>query len=124
MRRFAAFRIGNRSVLAFALIPPFVLALVFVTAGPARVTGKVPLIGVNFAHYRYPNCGLNDGGIVVNYHVPSVRRMVRDQLAAMRAAGIQTLRLLLWHVTDASGMRWGIASRPAAGTCWSLTGRT
>jgi hypothetical protein len=68
------------------------------------------LIGVNYTHYRYPNCGLNNGGIVVDYGQPGVRRDVQRQLAAMRAAGVQTLRLLLWHVTDASGMRWGIVS--------------
>jgi hypothetical protein len=53
---------------------------------------------------------LNDGGIVVRYDLLGVRRTVRRQLAAMRAAGIQTLRLLLWHITDASGRRWGIVS--------------
>jgi hypothetical protein len=87
-----------------------VFGVVLVAAGSARDLGAGPLIGVNYTHYRYPNCDLNDGGIVVDYDQPGVRRTVQHQLAAMRAAGIQTMRLLLWHVTDASRMRWGIVS--------------
>jgi hypothetical protein len=110
MRGFAAFRIGVRRITVVALLGLFVSALMFVDAGPARDTGRAPLIGADYTHYRYLNCGLNDGGIVVDYDRPGVRRTVQHQLAAMHAAGIQTLRLLLWHVTDASGMRWGIVS--------------
>jgi hypothetical protein len=76
----------------------------------ARGGGGTPLIGADYTHYRYPNCDLNDGGILVDYGRPGVRVTVQRQLAAMRAAGLQSLRLLLWHVTDASGMRWGIVS--------------
>jgi hypothetical protein len=79
-------------------------------SAPGRVVPRTPLIGADYTHYRYPGCGLDDGGIVARYGLPGVRRMVRLQLAAMRAAGIQTLRLLLWHVTDATGLRWGIVS--------------
>jgi hypothetical protein len=106
MRRFAAVRIG--------VVPAVVIATFAVFACVAlpsvRVTPETPLVGADYTHYRYPNCDLNDGGIVVRYDLPGVRRTVQRQLASMRAAGIQTLRLLLWHITDASGLRWGIVS--------------
>jgi hypothetical protein len=110
MRRCAAIRIGVSGICSIALLGLLALALVFVGAGSAGNTGKAPLIGANYTHYAFPGCSLNDTGIVLTYNRPSVRTIVRRQLAAMRAAGIQTLRLLLWHITDASGMRWGIVS--------------
>jgi hypothetical protein len=110
MERVAASRIGVAGVLTSALLGLLVLALMFVVPGPAGDMGKAPLIGADYTHYRYPNCDLNDGGIVVDYNRPLVRKTVRLQLAAMRAAGLQTLRLLLWHITDASGLLWGIVS--------------
>jgi hypothetical protein len=110
MRRLAPFGVGGWRVFVVALLGLLVFALVFVASGPARDTKQSPLIGVDYTHYRYPNCDLNDGGIVVDYDQPGVRRRVRRQLAAMRATGIQTLRLLLWHDTDASGLHWGIVS--------------
>jgi hypothetical protein len=106
MGRFAAFGIGVLRVLIVAAFGLFA----FVGSSPARVAAQAPLIGADYTHYRYPNCGLNDGGIVVEYDQPGVRATVRRQLAAMRVAGVQTLRLLLWHITDASGLRWGIVS--------------
>jgi len=39
-----------------------------------------------------------------------MRPLVRQQLAAMRAAGIETLRLFLWHMHDASNQAWGVVS--------------
>jgi hypothetical protein len=71
--------------------------------------GSVPLIGANYTHYVTRNCGLRHG-IITHYNLPGVRRRVRAQLAAMRAAGIQSLRLLLWYMTDATGQTWGIVS--------------
>jgi hypothetical protein len=106
MRRFAASRIG----LVFVLVAAAFWVFAWSASAPARVAPQTPLIGVDYAHYRYPACGLNDGGIVVRYDQRGVRSTVRLQLAAMRAAGIQTMRLLLWHITDASGLRWGIVS--------------
>src|SRR5207247_6126710 len=41
---------------------------------------------------------------------PAARIAVKRQLAAMRAAGIVSLRLLLWHMHDASGQAWGVVS--------------
>jgi hypothetical protein len=91
-----------------ALLGLLVLASVFATEAPAN--SRAPLIGVNYNHFAFPNCSLDDTGIVLTYGEPGVRTIVRRQLAAMRAAGIQSLRLLLWHVTDAGDMRWGVVS--------------
>jgi hypothetical protein len=85
-----------------------VVASAFATASAAD--NRAPLIGVNYNHFAFPDCSLDDTGIVLTYEEPGVRTTVRHQLAAMRAAGIQTLRLLLWHVTDAGDMRWGVVS--------------
>ena len=83
--------------------------LMLASTAPAGAT-SAPLIGVNYTHVAFPNCSLDDTGIVLTYDERGVRAEVRRQLAAMRAAGIQTLRLLLWHVTDAATMRWGVVS--------------
>jgi hypothetical protein len=88
-----------------------VLGLVLVApATPARTDGVAPLIGANYSHYRNANCSLDDTGIVSQYGEPGVRQRVRAQLAAMRSAGIETLRLLLWHMTDVGPHRWGVVS--------------
>jgi len=79
------------------------------TSAAAKESVPVQLIGANYTHYVNPSCSL-DYGIVTHYDRPGVRRRVRDQLAAMRAAGIQSLRLLLWYMSDATGQNWGIVS--------------
>jgi hypothetical protein len=76
-----------------------------------------PLIGTNYTHYSN-NGGCSAGaatsldgtGIVANYWHPGVAALVRRQLAVMRARGIQTLRLILWHATDVHRTTWGAIS--------------
>ena len=90
-----------------------VALVAFVCGGAASATRTAvtpPLIGANYSHYRNLNCSLDDTGIISHYHERGVRRQVQGQLGAMRAAGIETLRLLLWHMTDASEQRWGVVS--------------
>jgi hypothetical protein len=79
------------------------------TTAAVQASVPVPLIGANYTHYVNPSCSL-DYGIVTHYDWAGVRRRVRAQLAAMRAAGIQSLRLLLWYMSDATGQNWGIVS--------------
>src|SRR6266536_2398852 len=79
------------------------------TPAAGKESAGVPLIGANYTHYVNPGCSL-DHGIVTHYEWPGVRRRVRAQLAAMRAAGIQSLRFLLWYMSDATGQNWGIVS--------------
>src|SRR5262249_58463119 len=40
-------------------------------------------------------------------------RLVRSQLAAMHAAGLSTIRILFWNMTDITGQDWGVL--PSAG---------
>jgi hypothetical protein len=86
------------------------LVVASVCATASAADNQAPLIGVNYNHFAFYKCSLDDTGLVLTYDEPGVRTRVRRQLAAMRAAGIQTLRLLLWHVTDAGDMRWGVVS--------------
>jgi hypothetical protein len=75
-----------------------------------RVAAPPPLIGANYSHFENENCSLEDTGIIRHYDVPGVRARVNAQLVAMRSAGIETLRLLLWHMTDVGSHRWGVVS--------------
>jgi hypothetical protein len=94
------------------------VAVLLVAAGSGRSTTaavkdpvRVALIGANYTHYVSPSCSLDlSYGIVTQYDRPGVRARVRAQLAAMRAAGIQSLRLLLWYMSDAAGQDWGVVS--------------
>ena len=94
------------------------VAFLLVAAGSGRSTtaavkdsSPVPLIGANYTHYASPSCSLDlSYGIVTQYDWPGVRAQVRAQLAAMRAAGMQSLRLLLWYMSDAAGQDWGVVS--------------
>src|SRR5262245_17271477 len=82
-------------------------------SGAASATSTAvapPLIGANYSHYANANCSLDDTGIISRYDERGVRRRVKAQLGAMHTAGIETLRLLLWHMSDASGQRWGVVS--------------
>jgi hypothetical protein len=79
-----------------------------VSAGSGRPAASPPLIGANYTHYKNADCSLANTGIVTHYQDPGIRRLVRAQLAAMHKAGVETLRLLLWHMTDATGQNWGI----------------
>jgi hypothetical protein len=80
-----------------------------VAAGP-----RTPLVGTAFADWGVDGCKVDGTGIVATYDHPGVRRKVRLQLAAMHAAGLDTIRLLLWH--DVTG-------DPTGGVVPSRTGR-
>ena len=55
-------------------------------------------------------------GSIRAYDEPGVRRQVRAQLAAMRSAGIETLWLILWHMTLVGSHRWGVVSSAGGGS--------
>ena len=87
-----------------------VLAAVVLAAGGGSATPanpSAPLLGANYLHYRDtpPNC--SGPGIVSRYDRPGIRALVRSQLAAMRAAGMRSLRLLVYH--SSVGDEWGLA---------------
>ena len=72
-----------------------------------------PLVGANYTHYSITGCSLQGTGIVAGYDKDGVRETVRAQLAAMRASGMASLRLVLWHTSEITGREWGVV--PSAG---------
>jgi len=61
-----------------------------------------PLFGVTFTHSTVEpstcNFSATRTGIVDTYHLPGVRRLVRAQLASMKASGIDAIRILNRHI--------------------------
>jgi hypothetical protein len=76
--------------------------------GAGGAAGGVPLIGANYSHFGVTACDFGGRGIVASGTFN--RGLVKKQLAAMRAAGIETLRLFIWNMHDASGQTWGVVS--------------
>jgi hypothetical protein len=80
------------------------LAVALLPSGAALGAARAPiLLGadvVGDAGGRPPNCYAPS--ILVEYGQPSVRALVRDQLAAMRAAGLASLRVFFTYDYDTS----------------------
>lgn len=66
------------------------------------------LVGTNYTHHSFEGCEASGTGILATYHEPGVASTVHGQLASMRRAGISSLRLIVWHMTDTPGQRWGV----------------
>jgi len=94
----------RRALIAAAAFA-FLAIVLFATGTPdtlarsARVgvAGQVPLIGADLVNTDPlpPHCW--NGSIVPDYGKPGVRARMQDDLAAMRAAGLQTFRIFLYH---------------------------
>jgi hypothetical protein len=80
-------------------------AAAVVAAAPAP-----PRIGINYDWDAVAGCTLAGG--VVSDPTPV---LIRQQLAAMRAAGVDVLRTFVWNMHDAGGQTWGVISS-AGGT--------
>jgi hypothetical protein len=89
-------------------------AVVAVLGGTASLLGAraewqelpLPEIGVTYTHPSIQrNCDLGAANSLrKTYHSPGVRRRAQMQLAAMRAADVDSIRILMWHLSDpASG---------------------
>jgi len=74
-----------------------------------------PLIGANYSHFGLAGCDFGGYGVVPYGGSPFAQATIREQLAAMRSSGLDSLRLFLWHLHDASGQSWGVVSS-AGGT--------
>lgn len=74
----------------------------------ARPQHERPLIGTNYTHYAFSGCSMDGGGIVSSYHLPGVRERVQNQLVEMRSRDLETMRILLWHISDIAHHRWGV----------------
>jgi hypothetical protein len=73
----------------------------------ARTSASAPLIGVNYNHYAIIGCNLYGGLLAAGDFGHAA---ILQQLAAMHAAGLQTLRLFIWHMHDAGTQTWGVVS--------------
>jgi hypothetical protein len=96
--------------LRIVLLVVVAAVLVFV-AGSSSAAGTVeglPWVGVNYSNFGLGGCG--DGGLGIVASGNTGRGIVRQELAAMRAAGIETLRTFIWNMHDASGQTWGAVS--------------
>jgi hypothetical protein len=104
------------------------VAIGAIPVAAAKRAPKIPLIGANYAHYAIgPKCDLTGRGIVYAYSQPGVAATVDRQLRAMRASGITSIRLILWHMTSigssaAPRQQWGVV--PSAGGRLSQPFRT
>jgi hypothetical protein len=99
----------SRGVIVGGALLTAAVAGLLPRADASTADAAPPLVGANYTHYSNPACSLDGTGILA-YASPTVRITVKRQLAAMRAAGIVTLRLLLWHMHDASRQAWGVVS--------------
>src|SRR6266568_6194834 len=81
------------------------------TPAAVRESAPVPLIGASYTHFWNPDCSLGGTGIVE--FEDGARVTIKRQLAAMRAAGIESLRLIMWNTHDATGQSWGVISSAA-----------
>ena len=97
-------RVGRISALAIVFL------VLLAASGASRADVAPPLIGANYSHYSNESCSLDDTGVVAAYDEAGVRRRVQAQLSAMRSAGIETLRLILWHMTQVGTHRWGVVA--------------
>ncbi len=59
--------------------------------------GSAPLIGAAYSRWGVSRCDTAGMGILATYDKSWVRRTVRLQLAAMHAAGLDSLSLMIWH---------------------------
>jgi hypothetical protein len=75
--------------------------------GAARVPSSV-LLGANYTHHAFPACRAVGTGILATLHEAGVLETVHAQLGAMRRAGLGSLRLILWHMTDVPRQGWGV----------------
>jgi hypothetical protein len=80
-------------------------------AGASRQTAR-PLFGAMYSHL---SCGLDHAGLVAELQNENSRQLMRAQLAAMRDAGLESLRIIVWNMHDASPQTWGVVSS-AGGT--------
>jgi hypothetical protein len=87
-----------------------VMAAMVLPGAQSQVAKPAPLIGVTYTHTSVPSDCFLKGGLVATYHMHGVRATARAQLAAMRAAGVDAIRILLWNQTDATPNPWGAVS--------------
>jgi hypothetical protein len=76
------------------------LATLFAATGSAAGDSSPPRVGVTFTNALVPSDCRIENAFVKTYHRPGVRKLARLQLAAMHAAGIDTINSMLWHLDE------------------------
>ena len=82
--------------------------LVAGASGAGAVAESLPLVGVNYSTFGDRGCDFRGYGILA--YGAGEQVLIRHQLAAMRAAGVQTLRTFIWSRHDAGRRTWGVVS--------------
>ena len=96
---------GRLSLLASTL-------LALLVGAAAEAQPPQPLLGVDVTEYtggEPPNC--YGASVLYDYAQPRVRALVRDQLAAMRAGGAQSIRLFLTYDDNVSENPYFVPAR-------------
>ncbi len=83
-----------------------VCVVAVVCTASSGATAPTPLLGANYTHLAYHGCNIEDTGIVA--YADGHPGKLAMQLAAMHAAGLRSLRLLLWHMENRGSHRWGV----------------
>ena len=82
------------------------LGLAAGSPGAGETVVGLPLVGANYSNFG-TFCGGSDGILASG---EGNRMLLRQQLAAMRAAGIESFRTLIWSAHDVGGQTWGVVS--------------
>ena len=106
---------NGRLKLGAALVVGLIAAVALGTGASGQqqqrsATRDTPLLGANLIQYEYalPYCWGRH--IVLDYHVSTVRDQVVPALHAMRAAGLETFRLFLYHSHTIDRFGWPLDS--------------
>jgi hypothetical protein len=84
-----------------------VLALLIPGQQPRAASSPAPLVGTAYTDWGLSGCDPSGTPILTTYERLGVRHRVRLQLAAMHAAGLDSLRLMIWNSVqgdDSSGV--------------------
>lgn len=77
-------------------------------AAAAPADSAPPLVGANYTHHSFARCEWAGTGILTTYDEPGVADTVHEQMRRMRASGIVSLRLIVWHMRDVVRQHWGV----------------
>lgn len=70
------------------------------------------LVGTNYTHQSFSGCGFEGTPLLLRYHSSEVRSAALEHLVLMRRRGVESLRLILWHMDDVGGHTWGVVASP------------
>lgn len=80
------------------------------TAPTAAPSHDSVLVGVNYTNYAFPHCSFEGTGILRTLGRSGPSKVVSSQLHAMRRAGVDSIRMLIWFTADPAGQSWGVVA--------------